>query len=123
VEKRCQTSRVTLRILYAQPIRGPGTKQEISTSGGAQVRWRDGRELLYVAFDDRLRSAPVFWRRKHRRTRGGGATIPHAIGDPVEFDRHQHSVSTDDQRFLMNTVSEEATISPITVILNYKGRE
>jgi hypothetical protein len=31
-------------------------------------------------------------------------------------------VSTDGQRFLMDTVTEEASTSPITVILNWKAR-
>ena len=35
--------------------------------------------------------------------------------------RHQYMVSSDGQRFLVATVTEEAT-SPITVILNWKPR-
>jgi eukaryotic-like serine/threonine-protein kinase len=112
--------------IYVQPFPGPGPKQEISTRGGAQVRWRhDGHELVYIALDGRLMAVPV-------RFSADGKTIEPAaavslfstrVGDPVEFERQQYTVSPDGQRFLMNIVSEEATISPITVILNYKGRE
>ena len=34
----------------------------------------------------------------------------------------QYVVSSDGQRFLMNTVNDEATTSPITVILNRKSK-
>jgi Tol biopolymer transport system component len=38
----------------------PGAKATISREGGAQVRWRaDGKELFYVAFDNRLMAVPV----------------------------------------------------------------
>src|SRR5262245_13801410 len=50
--------------VYVQPFLTPGdtqkTKVQISTSGGAQVRWRsDGHELLYIAMDDRLMAVPM----------------------------------------------------------------
>jgi hypothetical protein len=34
--------------------------------------------------------------------------------------RQQYVVSSDGKRFLMSTVSEEASTSPITVILNWQ---
>ena len=44
------------------------------------------------------------------------------IGGAVQgVDRQQYMVSPDGQRFLMNTVTEEAT-SPLTVILNWKPK-
>ena len=37
-----------------------GRKERVSTNGGAQTRWRrDGKELFYVAFDDRLMAVPI----------------------------------------------------------------
>jgi hypothetical protein len=44
------------------------------------------------------------------------------VGGSVQLFRQQYVVSSDGQRFLMNTVSEEASASPITVILNWKGK-
>jgi hypothetical protein len=47
--------------------------------------------------------------------------FPTRVGDPVD-GRQQYLVSPDGQRFLMNVISEDAGISPITVILNYRAK-
>ena len=45
--------------IYVQPFPGPGGKWQMSTNGGAQVRWRpDGKELFYIGLDGRLMAAP-----------------------------------------------------------------
>jgi Tol biopolymer transport system component len=111
--------------IYVQPFPGLGAKAQISTNGGAQVRWRsDGRELFYVALDERLMAVPV-------RTTSDGKTIDAVapvplfatrVGGAVQgFQRPQYMVSPDGQRFLMSTVTEEA-VPPITVILNWKAK-
>ena len=46
--------------IYIQPFPGPGRKVAVSTTGGAQVRWRhDGKELFYIALDGRLMAVPL----------------------------------------------------------------
>ena len=54
-----------------------------------------------------------------------GAPVPlfatHVGGAVQGPNRWQYMVSPDGQRFLMNTVTEEAP-SPITVILNWKAK-
>ena len=54
-----------------------------------------------------------------------GAPIPlftTRVGGAVQgTNRQQYMVSPDGQRFLMNTIAEEAA-SPITVILNWKPK-
>jgi dipeptidyl aminopeptidase/acylaminoacyl peptidase len=46
--------------IYLQPFPGPAGKSQVSTNGGAQVRWRrDGKELFYIAFDGRLMAVPI----------------------------------------------------------------
>ena len=46
-----------------------------------------------------------------------------SIGGAVQtIDRQQYVVSPDSQRFLMNTVTDEASTSRITVILNWKPK-
>jgi eukaryotic-like serine/threonine-protein kinase len=111
--------------IYAQPFPGPGTKKSISTNGGAQVRWsHDGHELFYIALDGRLMSVPIRFSADEKTIEPAAAVplFPTRVGDPLALERQQYSVSRDGQRFLMNIVSEEATISPITVILNYKPK-
>lgn len=111
--------------IYVQSFLRPGNKTIVSRHGGGQVRWRaDGKELFYVAFDSRLVAVPV-------QFANGGETI--GVGAPVSLfathmggaiqgpDRQQYMVSPDGQRFLMNTVVEDAP-SPIVVILNWNAR-
>ena len=59
------------------------------------------------------------------RTIEPGAPIPlflTHVGGALSYPfNHQYDVSPDGQRFLMNTVIDEAP-SPITVILNWKAK-
>jgi Tol biopolymer transport system component len=109
--------------IYVQPFPGPGGKLQVSAAGGAQVRWRrDGKELFYIAFDGRLMAVPI---RQNAQTMEPGAPAPlfatHVGGALQSPFMQQYVVSPDGQRFLMNTVKEEAA-SPITVILNWKPK-
>ena len=46
--------------VFVQRFPGPGAKTQISAAGGVQVRWRrDGRELFYLAPDNRLMAVPI----------------------------------------------------------------
>jgi hypothetical protein len=112
--------------VYVQPFPGPGGKSRISSAGGAQARWRrDGKELFYIALDNRLMAVPIHLDTKREAVDAGAAVplftthIGGAVQGPVN---QQYIVSPDGQRFLMNTVAEEAVASPITVILNWKPR-
>ena len=40
--------------IYLQPFPGPGQKTLVSSAGGGQVRWRQDRELLYIATTRRI---------------------------------------------------------------------
>ena len=96
------------------------------TTRGAQVRWRrDGKELFYIALDDRLMAAPIRLG-SNSPTLEPGASVPlfathigGAVGQ-IAFSQN-YMVSPDGQRFLMNTMIEE-TASPITVLLNWKAK-
>jgi eukaryotic-like serine/threonine-protein kinase len=46
--------------VYVAPFPGAGGKWQVSTAGGAAPRWRgDGRELFYMAADNRIMSAEI----------------------------------------------------------------
>jgi serine/threonine protein kinase/Tol biopolymer transport system component len=107
-----------------QPFPGPGGKHQISTDGGAQVRWRaDGRELFYIAADGRLMAVPIRYSSDGKSVEPG-APVPlfatRAGGAAVTTNKQAYVVSPDGQRFLMIVVEESA--SPIAVILNWKGK-
>jgi Tol biopolymer transport system component len=109
--------------IYIQPFPGPGGKSQISTNGGAQVRWRrDGKELFYIALDGRLMAVPIAPKGDVLQAGTPAPLFATRVGGAVQFDRQQYVISPDGQRFLMNTVTEDARFSPITVILNWKPK-
>jgi dipeptidyl aminopeptidase/acylaminoacyl peptidase len=112
--------------IYVQPFPGPGTRSSVSTNGDTHVRWRpDGKELFYLAPDGRLMAVPIPAAPSARVLDIG---IPEPLFTPPiggavqQADyRHQYMASTDGQQFLLAAATDEST-SPITVILNWKGR-
>ena len=83
----------------------------------------EGKELFYVGGDDRLMAVPI------RLTSDGKTVEPGtplglfatSIGSTVLLKyRQQYFVSRDGQSFVMNSAVDEASASPITVLLNWK---
>jgi Tol biopolymer transport system component/DNA-binding winged helix-turn-helix (wHTH) protein len=111
--------------VYVQPFPAvtDSIRLPISTNGGAQPRWGSDSELFYIALDGQLMSVPIRYSANGREIRpeASVALFPTGVGGAVHSnDRQQFVVSNDGQRFLMNTLSEAN--SPITVILNWKGK-
>ena len=109
--------------IYIQPFPGSGERVQVSTGGGRHVRWRrDGSELFYVAFDDRLMAVPIRFP-SSGQTAEADSPVPlfatHFGGENLGLGIHQYVVSSDGQRFLMNTVVGEPN-PPLTVVLNWK---
>ncbi len=107
--------------IYVQSFPDPGAKTIVSTGGGLQPRWRpDGKELFYVAPDGRLMAVSL-------RFPPRGQTVEPASPVPLFQTRvgstrtggskQEYDVSPDGQRFLMNTLTEQAG-APITLVLN-----
>jgi len=111
--------------VYIQPFPGPGQQVRVSTHGGAQVQWRaDGRELFYIALDGKLMAVPI-------DVSANGQSITPGIPVPLFTTRvgriigpggsgPQYVVSADGQRFLMTTLVQDGSSSPIRVIVNWK---
>jgi Tol biopolymer transport system component len=108
--------------IYVQPFPGPGVKSLASIGGGGHVRWRrDGKELFYVSPDGRLMAVPVRVAPDARSVETG-APVPlffAPVGSVQDIGLPRYVASRDGQRFLMDTVLEEAG-SPITLILNWR---
>jgi serine/threonine protein kinase/Tol biopolymer transport system component len=113
--------------VYVQPFPGPGGKTQASTGGGAQPRWqRDGRELFYIALDGQLHAAPMRFAPNGANVQAGAPVrlFQTHVGAVVQGGSSQaYVVSRDGQRFLVNTVAEVSSSSPITMILNWRGRK
>jgi len=110
--------------VYVRPFpMSSGGKWPVSNGGGSQPRWRrDGKELFYFAPDSTLMAVPVTGTSTFQlglpkalfRTTVLGGT---GGGPGVAW---RYDVSPDGQRFLINTALEEATSSPITVVVNWQ---
>jgi Tol biopolymer transport system component len=109
--------------VYVQPFSGRGRNWQISTNGGAIPQWRrDGQEIFYFAPDNRMMAVPVTLDTQ-RLTVDAGTPIPlfsvrRPPGQNINYD-----ATPDGQRFLINTPAENATVAPITVVLNWKARQ
>ncbi|MSO84283.1 MAG: hypothetical protein EXQ53_13485 [Acidobacteria bacterium] len=104
--------------MYTQPFPGPSRRIQISTNDGAAPQWRgDGKEIFYRALDNRLMAVPVL-------LGSNGVVEP---GTPVTLFTPRAGatggiVSPDGQRFLFETPLQNASIPPITVVLNCKPK-
>src|SRR5262245_60890336 len=107
--------------IVVQPFPELNRKWQVSTAGGFAPRWRhDGGELYFVALDGKLMAVPI---------KSSGSIFD--AGTPIalfptriatsglnQYSRPQYAVSRDG-RFLICQPSEQATASPITLILNW----
>jgi Tol biopolymer transport system component len=112
--------------IYVRPFPGPGGDSRVSIDGGEQVRWNPtGKELFYVAPDDRLMAVPIRLSSNRETVELGtpaGLFATNVGSTAINTNRQQYVVSPDGQSFVMNSVVGEATTSPITVILNWKPK-
>jgi hypothetical protein len=106
--------------IYVQPFPTGGGKFQISSGGGGQPRWRrDGKELFYIASDGTLMAVDVATAPRFE------AGVPKALFESGILDANRpnfvfrYDVAADGQRFLINTLPEDAEPAPITVVVNW----
>ena len=102
--------------IYVQRFPGAGGKGQVSTNGGTDPKWRrDGREIFFLAPDNRLMSVSISLPQD-------GSQIQ--LGNPAPLftlpSASDYAVTPDGQRVLVNVPSGEATVPPITVVLNWR---
>lgn len=109
--------------IYVQPF-PVATRRwgPISTSGGAQARWRaDGQELFYIAPDSRMMTVPVRLDSQRQAADFGAPsalfTVRTDLGTPA--GRQPYVVAPDGESFIVNSLADEGATSPITVVLNW----
>jgi serine/threonine protein kinase/Tol biopolymer transport system component len=107
--------------VYVAPVAKTGNKHRISSAGGFAPRWRrDGKELFYIEPGNRFMAVPVTLGDSFE---AGAPAQLFRTASPVGFTRRNwyaaYDVSGDGERFLVNVVVDDATSSPITVILNW----
>jgi eukaryotic-like serine/threonine-protein kinase len=99
-----------------------GGKQQITYGGGIEARWnRNGKEIFYIALDGKMMVLPI---RTTGQTLDPGT--PKVLfqtsivdgGNPPVHPKTQYAVSSDGQRFLINTIADESA-PPITIVTNW----
>jgi Tol biopolymer transport system component len=101
--------------VYIDTFPERGRKVRVSTHGGMHPRWRgDGRELFYLA-GGKLMAVDV------RLGDSIDVAEPHALFQTriTGVSRNHYNVTRDGQRFLINSPSIEAAMSPMTVVVNW----
>ncbi|MBI3666800.1 MAG: serine/threonine-protein kinase, partial [Acidobacteria bacterium] len=109
--------------IYVRPFSGAeagaGAKAQISSNGGTGPRWRrDGKELFYVAPDNKLMAVVV--------KAGAGAFQAGGVPQPLFKTRAAdfnflYAVAADGRRFLVISQAEQAASAPATVVLNWNA--
>jgi hypothetical protein len=102
--------------VYVAAFPEPHGKWQVSTAGGTDPQWRpDGKEIFYRAANLSLKAAEV--------TLSAGAVQVGAVHDLFAMRSRPNAranyATADGQRFLVNTVVEEATPTPITLLINW----
>ena len=104
------------------PATSSGSEILISSGGGSQPRWRrDGKELLYFSNGGKLMAVDVTPSPTFK------AGVPHLLfqapifGGGISNEIFRWDMTSDGQRFLINTVPEDKASAPITVVLNWQA--
>jgi Tol biopolymer transport system component len=109
--------------VFVRPFPEGGRRSQVSTGGASQPLWRgdNGKELFYVAADNRLVAVPIV----------GTDTFEVGVSQPLFATRippviapwrTNYAASPDGQRFLLNSVMPEAVPPPITIAVNWLER-
>jgi hypothetical protein len=105
--------------IYVARFPVPANARRVSTAGGLWPRWRDGKEIVFLAPANTLTAATV---------NGEGATFE--VGamrtlfvvrprPMVTFGDYPDDVSANGQRFLVNALVEERASAAITLVVNW----
>ena len=98
-----------------RPFRPLGAKWQISKGGGSRAKWRrDGKELFYLAPDQKLMAVEV----------GAGAVFHKGVPKQLFETRigslfGRFAVTANGQRFLVPAPVGEPIPTPATVVLNW----
>jgi serine/threonine protein kinase len=105
--------------IVVQPFPVPSGKRQVSIAGGSYPRWRaDGKELYFIAPDNKLMAATVRISEASFESETPVALFPLRILGG-NLSKHQYAVSADG-RFLINDVIDVSSSRPITLILHRK---
>ena len=102
--------------IYVAPFPGPGGKRQISSAGGALARWRnDGKEIFYIAPEEKLMAAEV----SMKGTSLNVGEVHTLFGPIVTGLGFMYDISVDGQKILTPAAGEQTISEPLTVVQNW----
>jgi eukaryotic-like serine/threonine-protein kinase len=106
--------------VYVDRFPERGAKRLVSTQGGRWPRWRrDGTELFYLSPDGQLMAVAMKPAMDRLDIGPPRALFEIRARPPVRLDAYSYDVTPDGQRFVVNTLMEDAVSNSITVVLNW----
>jgi Tol biopolymer transport system component len=102
--------------VYVQSFPVANGKYQVSRDGGARPIWRgDGKELFYITPDGALVAVSI------DASRGFEAGVPQRLFTTNALNNQNlvYAVTKDGRRFLVNSRPEQASVAPITVVVNW----
>jgi eukaryotic-like serine/threonine-protein kinase len=105
--------------VYVRPFQALGGQRMVSTTGGAQPKWRaDGKELFYLSADRKLMTVDA---NEGDNSITFGSPKPlfevrAVVGAPGSL---LYAPTREGQRFVVITPIEESSPSPLTVVMNW----
>jgi Tol biopolymer transport system component len=104
--------------IYVQSFPAGNERQQVSVGGGTQPRWRgDGKEIFYISPDRKVMAVDIPAGKELE------AGKPHALFQtrilPLVEARNHYDVTSDGQRFVVNSRRPEDATLPITVVLGW----
>jgi DNA-binding winged helix-turn-helix (wHTH) protein/Tol biopolymer transport system component len=106
--------------VYLQSFPTPGAKRAISVGGGAEPQWsKDGHELLYLRPDGTLMAVTMTPSDTVLQASRPVPLFRASIAGDITTFRNHFVVTSDGQRFLINT-ADESTRQPITVVVHWQ---
>ena len=103
--------------IYITPFPGGGARWQVSTNGGADVRWRgDGKELYFLDPSDNIVAVDV-----DTSTGAPRLGVPHTLFQVVGVHRQlgTYIVTRDGKKFLVNSGSVKQGTEPLTLVTNW----
>ncbi|HXT21687.1 MAG TPA: hypothetical protein VN923_13125, partial [Thermoanaerobaculia bacterium] len=106
--------------IFVQPL-ARGGKWQVSTDGGTQPRWRrDGRELFFLAADQKVMAVPCGGASGAFEAGPPNALFQAHVGGSLAVGTDEFVPSPDGQRFLVATLLDQpGTTAPIIVVLDW----
>jgi hypothetical protein len=105
--------------IYVTPYPPDGRKWKVSTSGGAEPRWRgDGKEIFFISSDFALMSVTVSGSPGEPSFPKPELLFGGVNADPALFVQH-FEASPDGQRFVILTGPSKQNVSPLRLRQNW----